>query len=173
MAKTVELRRHTASDGDVLTPEGVVAAVAIGEELNGPYDLMISSGAQRATQTLACFLAGLGGRQSCGVTVDAGFRSAQEDRWFAAAKRSGGGSLDAFIEADPELVAEESKTVGAALRRVLEALPEGGRALVVGHSPMHETAIYGLTGTIVSPISKGSGVLVVEDGGEYRVEPAG
>src|SRR2546425_4666088 len=74
MAKTVELRRHTASDGDLLTPDGVAAAVAIGERLNGAYDLVVSSGAQRATQTLACFLAGLGRPQPSGVTVDGGFR---------------------------------------------------------------------------------------------------
>ena len=170
MAKTVELRRHTASDGDVLTPEGVGAAVAIGERLDGTYDLIVSSGAQRATQTIACFLAGLGRRLSCGVTVDAGFRSTQEDRWRDTAKRTGGGSLDAFIEADPDLVAAEAKTLGGALRRVFDKLPEGGRALVVGHSPMHETAIYALTRTIVAPISKGGAVIVVQDGSAYRVE---
>jgi broad specificity phosphatase PhoE len=172
MAKTVELRRHTASDGDVLTPDGVAAALAIGERLDGAYDLLVSSGAQRATQTLACFLAGLGRRLSCGVTVDAGFRSTQEERWFDAAKRSGGGSLEAFLQADPDLVADEAKTLGDALRRVFDSLPDGGRALVVGHSPMHETAIYGVTGAIVPPISKGDGLLIVRDGAEYRVEPA-
>ena len=170
--KTVELRRHTASDGDLLTPEGVSAAVAIGEQLGAEYDLLVSSGAQRATQTLACFLAGLGRRLSCGVTVDAGFRSTQEERWRDVAKRSGGGSLEAFIQADPDLVADEAKTMGDALRRIFDQLPEGGRAIVVGHSPMHETAIYGLTGTIVPPISKGAGVLVVHDGDAYRVESA-
>lgn len=171
MAKLVELRRHTASDGDVLTPDGVAAAVAIGERLDGTYDLIVSSGAQRATQTIACFLAGLDGRQPCGVTVEAGFRSTQEDRWRDTAKRSGGGSLEAFIRAEPDLVADEANTLGEALRRVLDQLPDGGRALVVGHSPMHEAAVYGLTGTIVAPISKGGGVLVVQDGGAYRVEP--
>lgn len=171
MAKTVELRRHTASDGDALTPEGIVAAVAIGESMEGGYDLMMSSGAQRATQTLACFLAGLGRHLPCGVTVEEGFRSTQEQRWFDAAKRSGGGSLDAFMEADRDLVTEEAKTMGEALRRVFDSLPEGGRALVVGHSPMHETAIYGLTGTVVAPISKGAGVRVVQDADGYRIEP--
>jgi broad specificity phosphatase PhoE len=170
VAKTVELRRHTASDGDALTSEGVAAAVAIGEQLKGAYDLIVSSGAQRATQTIACFLAGVGKRLACGVTVDTGFRSTHEDRWRDVAMRTGGASLKAFIEADPELVADESKTLGAALQRVFERLPDGGLALIVGHSPMHETAVYALTGTIVAPISKGGGVRVVQDGGVYRVE---
>ncbi len=94
MAKTVELRRHTESDGDVLTEDGVRAAVGIGSRLTVSYDLLISSGAQRATQTLACFLAGMGRAQPCGVTVDAAFRSAVEERWFVAARRSAGKDLE-------------------------------------------------------------------------------
>jgi broad specificity phosphatase PhoE len=170
MAKTVELRRHTASSGDVLTPEGIAAALQIGAHLPGDYDLMVSSGAQRATQTLACFLAGLGTRLRCGVTVDTAFRSSHEERWFDAAKRSGAGSLQGFIDAAPDLVREEAKTLGDALRHVFDELPEGGRALVVGHSPMHETAIYGLTGQIIEPISKGAGARVVQDGSDYWIE---
>lgn len=171
MSKRVELRRHTAAENDVLTPDGVKAAVEVGARLRGPYDLLVSSGAQRATQTLACFLAGMGQPHTGGVVVDAGFRSEQEERWFAAAKQGGGADLTAFKAADPDLVGEEAKRFGDALRRIFELLPEGGRALVVGHSPMHETAVYGLTGRVVAPISKGAGLLVTEDGGSYRVEP--
>ena len=38
MAKEIELRRHTDADGDVLTAEGVRAALAIGARLGGNYD---------------------------------------------------------------------------------------------------------------------------------------
>ena len=75
--------------------------------------------------------------------------------------------------ADPELVEEDSTALAAALRRVLDALPEGGRALVVGHSPTNEAAVLGLAGEIVGPISKGGGVLVVEQAGSFRVEELG
>jgi broad specificity phosphatase PhoE len=167
--RTIELRRHTASDGDRLTADGIRAAVEIGELLAEQYDLLISSGAQRATQTLACFLAGRGRRFPAGVDVDQAFRSSVEDRWFAAAKQSGGGGLDGFLKVDPDLVKEEADRFGSALRRVFDALPDGGRALVVGHSPMHEVAVYGITGTIVPPISKGAGVLLVQQDGEVRV----
>ena len=54
---------------------------------------------------------------------------------------------------------------------MVAGLLEGGRALVVGHSPTTEAAILGLTGRIVPPLGKGKGVLLVEDGGDYRVEP--
>src|SRR5215218_3248362 len=126
MVKYVELRRHTDADGDVLTPEGVSAAIEIGSHLRGGYEVLVSSGAQRALQALR--------------------------------------------EADPELVEEDSATLAAALRRVLESLPDGGRALVAGHSPTNEAAVLGLAGEIVEPISKGGGVLVVEEDGALRVE---
>ena len=77
----------------------------------------------------------------------------------------------ALCEADPELVAEDSERLGAALRRVLDGLPDGGRALVVGHSPTNEAAVLGLTGEIVPPLSKGTGVLVIADGDGYQFEP--
>jgi broad specificity phosphatase PhoE len=173
MAKHVELRRHTDADGDVLTPEGVQAAVEIGAHLTGGYDLLVSTGAQRATQTLACFLAGLGETVPQGVVVEPGLRSAVEDRWRAAYQKSGSGALEALREADPELVERDSAALAAALRRVLDALPEGGRALVVGHSPTNEAAVLGLVGVIVEPISKGDGVLVVEENGALRVEKLG
>lgn len=172
MAKTVELRRHTASDGDVLTTEGVEAALAIGERLSSRYDLIVSSGAQRATQTIACFLAGRGAKVAGGVIVDPSFRSEREDRWFAAARASGGGDIEAFKAADPDLVLDEAKRFGDALRSVFALLPDDGRALVVGHSPMNECAVYGLTGRVVPPVSKGAGVLVVERDGSFEVDPA-
>jgi broad specificity phosphatase PhoE len=170
MAKYVELRRHTDADGDVLTSEGVRAAVESGSQLTGGYDVLVSSGAQRATQTLACFLAGLGEKVPRGVVVEPGLRSAAEERWRAAYEKTGSGALQALREADPELVEEDSAALATALRRVLESLPEGGRALVVGHSPTNEAAVLGLAGEIVEPISKGGGVLVVEDEGAVRVE---
>jgi hypothetical protein len=61
--------------------------------------------------------------------------------------------------------------LGSALRQVVEGLPEGGRALVVGRSPTCEAAVLGLAGRVVPPLGKGEGVLLIEDGGEYRVEP--
>lgn len=170
MAKYIELRRHTDADGDVLTEEGVRAATSIGTGLQGDYDLCVSTGAQRATQTLACFLAALGQRVPGGVVVEAGLRSEREDHWREAYRKSGSGSLEAMRAADPELVEEDSAVLGGALGRVLDALPDGGRALVVGHSPTNEVAVLGLTGEIVDPISKGDGVLVVADEQRFRVE---
>jgi phosphohistidine phosphatase SixA len=173
MAKYVELRRHTDADGDVLTSDGVQAALEIGSRLTGDYELLVSTGAQRATQTLACLLAGLGEKVAQGALVEPGLRSGVEERWRAAYQKAGSGDLPALRKADPELVREDSAVLAAALRRVLDALPEGGRALVVGHSPTNEAAVFGLVGEVVEPISKGEGVLVVEEDGDLRVERIG
>jgi broad specificity phosphatase PhoE len=169
--KEIEVRRHTDAEGDVLTDEGVRAALAIGARLGGNYDVVFSTGAQRATQTLACFLAALAEQVPGGVVAEPGLRSEVEDRWRSAYQAAGSGGLEALRDADPELVAEDSERLGAALRRVLESLPDGGRALVVGHSPTNEAAILGLTGEIVEPLAKGDGVLVIADDDGYSVEP--
>jgi broad specificity phosphatase PhoE len=171
VSREVELRRHTDADEDVLTAEGVAAALEIGARLQGGYHVAISTGAQRATQTLACFLAALREPVPGGVVVEPGLRSQIEDRWRDAYQSAGSGALEALRGADPELVAEDSERLGAALRRVLEALPDEGRALVVGHSPTNEAAVLGLTGEVVAPLAKGAGVRVVHDVDDYRVDP--
>jgi broad specificity phosphatase PhoE len=170
MTRHIELRRHTDNDGDVLTPEGVRAALEIGSGLSGGYDIAVSTGAQRATQTLACFLAALGERVPGGVVVEPGLRSQVEERWRSAYERARSGTLEALRAADPELVEEDSAVLGTALRGVLDRLGDGGRALVVGHSPTNEAAVLGLTGLDVPPLGKGAGVLVIAEESGFRVD---
>jgi broad specificity phosphatase PhoE len=172
MRKEVELRRHTDADGDILTPEGVAAALEIGAGLRGGYELAVSTGAQRATQTLACFLAGLGQKVPGGVIVEPGLRSEVEDGWRAAYRQAGSGDLAALREADPVLVAEDSARLGAALAGIIERLPDGGHALVVGHSPTNEAAILGLSEQIVPPLAKGAGIVLAATDDGYEVGAA-
>ena len=169
--REVELWRHTDADGDVLTAAGMRAALELGARLRGGYHVAVSSGAQRATQTLACFMAALGERVPGGVVVEAGLRSQVEERWRAAYRSAGSGELEALRRADPELVAQDSERLGAALGRVLDGLPEDGRAIVVGHSPTNEAAVLGLTGRSVAPLAKGAGVRIAVGDEGYLVEP--
>jgi broad specificity phosphatase PhoE len=171
VSREIELRRHTDAEEDFLTEEGIDLALEIGARLLGDYDIAVSTGAQRATQTLACFLSALGERVPGGVVVEPGLRSQVEDRWRAAYQKAGSGGLEALREADPELVADDSEQLGAALRRVLDRLPDDGRALVVGHSPTNEAAVLGLTGEIVAPLAKGAGVRVIAADSGYEVQP--
>lgn len=171
--RTIELRRHTDNDGDVLTPDGIAAALRIGADLDGSYEVVVSTGAQRATQTAACFLAaGCGGIER-GVIVEAGLRSDREDDWRDAYQEAGSGELAAFRSVAPDLVAEEAEELGAALRGVLGSLDDGASALVIGHSPTNEAAVLGLTGEEVAPLGKGEGVLITERDGSFEVERLG
>ncbi len=169
--KEVELRRHTANEDDVLTYEGVRVAVEIGRLLQGQYDFGVSTGAQRATQTLACFLAGRGEPVPGGIIVELALRSEVEPRWREAYQKAGAGDLESLRRADPELVDEDSARLAGGLRAVFDALPDGGRALAVGHSPTNEAAVLGLTGEVIAPLGKGEGVLVREADGAFTVEP--
>lgn len=108
-----------------------------------------------------------GGQDDTSITAATGLRSSVENRWRQAAKAAGKpADLKDIRAIDPDLVERESW-----LRQVVAGLPEGGRALVAGHSPTTEAAVLGLTGRVVPPPGKGNGVLLVEDGGDYRVEP--
>jgi hypothetical protein len=168
----VELRRHTDNEGDRLTLQGAADAEAIGRDrLHPPYAAFASTGAARATQMLET-LRHAAGQDDMPITPVTGLRSSVEDRWRDAAKATGkGADLDAIRAIDPDLVERESVLLASALRQVVDGLPEGGRALVVGHSPTNEAAVLGLTGRVVPPLGKGEGVLLIEDGGDYRVEP--
>jgi phosphohistidine phosphatase SixA len=168
----VELRRHTGNEGDRLTPRGAADAERIGRDgLHPPYAAFISTGAARTTQMLE-ILRHAAGQDDTPITPVTALRSSVESRWRDAAKAAGkGASLDAMRAIDPDLVEKESLLLGSALGQVVDGLPEGGRALVVGHSPTIEAAVLGLAGRVVPPLGKGNGVLLIEDAGDYRVEP--
>ncbi len=173
MSRIVELRRHTDNDGDALTREGIRTAVELGRSLDGGYRVAVSSGAQRATQTAACLIAGLGQRVPGGVAVETGLRSDREDDWRAAYQRAGSGDLESFRSADPDLVESESSVLAAGLKSVFDRLDQGERALAVGHSPTNEAAVLGLTGAIIDPMGKGDGVTIIEEDGVFRIAEAG
>ena len=167
----VELRRHTENDGDRLTPRGVADAEAIGGRLRPPYAAFVSTGAARCTEMLK-ILRAAADQDDVPITEAVGLRSIVEDRWRDAAKAAGkGADVEAIRDVDPDLVERESLLLGTALRQVVGALPEDGRALVVGHSPTNEAAVLGLTGQAMPPLGKGEGVLMIEDSGTYRLEP--
>ena len=171
MARFIELRRHTENEGDVLTAHGVQDALDLGSRLGGGYTVAVSSGAQRATQTLGCFLAALADPVPGGVIVEPMLRSSVEDRWRAAYANAGAGDLESLREADAELVTDDSARLAGGLRAVFALLEHGEMALVVGHSPTNEAAIFGLSGDVVAPLGKGEGVLVVSEANGFHVEP--
>lgn len=168
--RSLELRRHAHNDGDRLTDEGRARAHQIGRGLAEHYDAIFSSPAERAAETVAWFLRGRGQQLPPTHAATEGLASAMEDRWREAAKASGTGRVDDIQKRAPALVAEESARLAQALREMLAAVPDGGRGLAVGHSPFLEAGVYGLTGTVLEPLGKCEGVLLVQDEAGARVE---
>ena len=168
----IELRRHTDNDGDRLSEQGVSDAEAIGETgLHPPYAAFVSTGAQRATEMLSILRRAVG-QDDIPIITKTALRSVVEDRWREAANAAGkGASIEEMRAVDPDLVEHETRLLGSALRQLVDGLPEGGRALVVGHSPTNEAAVSGLAGQTIAAMGKGEGVLIIEDGGRYEVRP--
>lgn len=168
--KTVELRRHTDNDGDQLSDEGVRRAREVATRLSPPYNLYVSTGAARATQTVEIWRDAVGDNEP--IQEEPGLRSDNEDRWREANRKADSSELARMREADPDFVREESAFLADALHGVFERLPEDGAALVCGHSPTNEAAVFGLTGETIGALDKGAGVRITrDDSGGYRVEP--
>ena len=71
-------------------------------------------------------------------------------------------------------MSEEAALLAGALEELFKGLRNSERALVVGHSPMQEVAVYGLTGKVVEPLAKGGGIEVTQDDeGGYTVRELG
>lgn len=167
----LEVRRHTDNEDDRLSADGIASARRIGAEgLHPPYAMFVSTGAARATQMVE-ILRSAAGQEDTPIVERTALRSVVEDRWREAAKAAGTGDVEEIRQVDPDLVEKETMVLGAALRQILEELPEQGRALVVGHSPTNEAAVLGLAGRTTPPLKKGAGILVTEDRGQFRVEP--
>lgn len=166
----LELRRHADSEGDALTPEGRTTAERVGREMDGKFDGVFTSPAKRAAESAAWFLRGLGQQlpQLHGVTD--GLTSPEEDRWREAAKRSETGRVDDIERTDPELLRSELPRLTDAALQMLAAIEDGQRALAIGHSPLLEAAVYGLTGRVLEPLGRCEGVLLGHDGERVTVE---
>ena len=169
--KVIELRRHAArvKDADALSPEGRAQAEEVGRSLPIDYAVVFVSPAMRTAETVAHFLRG-SGQPLPRHAVVRGLASEAEDRWRSAAKAAGSSRIDAVMAADPALVTAEAERLGRALEELFDQVPEGQRALAVGHSPLIEAAVYGLTRVIVDPLSECQGLTITQDDSRvYRI----
>jgi broad specificity phosphatase PhoE len=178
--KELELRRHARWNREggglppgALTSQGELDARSVGKSMRKDFVAVFFSPAQRASETAAGFLRG--SRQPPpAVAIDvAGLASEREDEWRSAGEAAGSGRLDAMMAAagSPALVAEESSRMAEVVRSLMDRVADGEAALVVGHTPLIEAAVYGLTGVIIEPLEQCEGVnLTLEDSGEYRIQ---
>jgi phosphohistidine phosphatase SixA len=56
------------------------------------------------------------------------------------------------------------------VRDLVALLSDGGRGLAVGHTPLIEKAVQGLTGNRINPLAECEGVVIVEETGSFTVE---
>jgi phosphohistidine phosphatase SixA len=148
--RTLEVRRHAIRDpqADRLSPEGRAQAEELGRELAAAipdgYDVIFVSPATRAAETVAHLLRGLR-RPLPRHAVIPGLAGEGTDRSPLA--------------------------MAGVLSALLDAVPEGGRGLAVGHTPLIERGVLGLVGAEIEPLAECEGVLLVrEDDGPVRVE---
>lgn len=169
--RALELRRHAPreKEADRLTPEGQRLAEEVGRDLPGGYAAVFTSPAKRAAETVAWFLKGLGQPLPGDHGVSEGLGSPVEDQWKAAAKAAGSSRIDRIEVQDRDLVDQESRRLGQATRQLLASVPDDARGLAVGHSPLIEAAVYGLTGSLIEPLAECEGVLLEEHGVEVRL----
>jgi phosphohistidine phosphatase SixA len=134
--RQLELRRHAKRDpnSDRLSPQGRAQAEDVGRSSTVGYDAVFVSPAERAAETAAWIIRG-SGRQLPEHAVIPGL----------AGKDETGGS--------PEGMA-------AGVRVLLDAVPEGGVGLAVGHTPFVERAMSGLTGRQPAPFAELEGIRV-------------
>ena len=57
------------------------------------------------------------------------------------------------------------------VKELFAQVPEDGRGLAVGHTPLVEAAVFGLTGKVIEPLGECEGVRLTSDGSaQYGVE---
>ena len=170
--KTIELRRHAAraKGDDSLSAEGRVQAEDVGRTMSTDFSVVFISPAKRAAETVAWLLRGQSRRLPPHAVIP-GLGSEVEDRWRSAVTGAGSSHLEAIKRVDPRLLATESARLAEVVRSLFDHVPEGGRALAVGHSPLIEAAIYGLVGAVVDPLGDCEGVELVRDEADrYRFQ---
>ena len=145
--RTLELRRHAQRDpaADRLSQQGRAQAQSVGATLTGGYSVVFVSPAERAAETVAWLLRGLGEQLPAHAVVPG-----------LAAKDNDGSPL----------------AMAGVVAALLDAVPEGGRGLAISHTPLIERAVLGLGGTEIEPLAECEGVLLSRAGADDPVELA-
>ena len=142
--RTLELRRHAQRDpaADRLSQQGRAQAQSVGATLTGGYSVVFVSPAERAAETVAWLLRGLGEQLPAHAVVPG-----------LAAKDNDGSPL----------------AMAGVVAALLDAVPEGGRGLAISHTPLIEGSVLGLGGTEIEPLAECEGVLLSRAGDDDPV----
>src|SRR5512144_2337951 len=143
--RTLELRRHAHRDptADRLSERGRAQAQSVGASLAGGYSVVFVSPAERAAETVAWLLRGLGEQLPPHAVVPG-----------LAAVDSDGSPL----------------AMAGVVAALLDAVPDGERGLAISHTPLIERAVLGLNATEIEPLAECEGVLLTKADEDAPVE---
>ena len=137
--RTLELRRHARRDpnADRLSDEGRAQAQSVGATLAGGYAVVFVSPAERAAETVAWMLRGLGEQLPAHAVVPG----------LAAADNDG-----------------SPLAMAGVVSALLDAVPDEGRGLAVSHTPLIERAVLGLSAREIEPLAECEGIALSREG---------
>lgn len=143
--RTLEVRRHAKRDPDAdrLSVAGRAQAEDVGRDLEATFDVVFVSPAQRAAETVAWMLRGLGEQLPPHAVVPG-----------LAAHDNDGSPL----------------AMAGVLSALLDSVPEQGRGLAISHTPLIERAVLGLSAREVEPLRECEGVVLTKAGDESALE---
>jgi phosphohistidine phosphatase SixA len=143
--RTLEIRRHANRDpaADRLSAAGRAQAEDVGRTLDGTYDVIFVSPAQRAAETVAWMLRGRFAQLPPHAVVPG-----------LSAKDNDGSPL----------------AMAGVLSALLDAVPEGGRGLAISHTPLIERGVLGLSAREIEPLGECEGVLLSKKDDEDAIE---
>ena len=145
--RTLELRRHARRDpnADRLSDEGRAQAQSVGATLAGGYAVVFVSPAERAVQTVAWMLRGLGEQLPAHAVVPG-----------LAAEDNDGSPL----------------AMAGVVSALIDAVPQNERGLAISHTPLIERAVLGLTAAEIEPLAECEGVLLSKAAEDAAVDLA-
>jgi len=159
--RKIEMRRHalkgTGTTKEMLSSEGIAQAKRIGaEQMKGKgYTDVATSFYFRTAQTAAAFAEGAGDFAATNhATLDALFTK-RLDELVAYHKEHG-----SVVKPEHPLIKEESARMAREFTAWLDTLPADAHVLAVGHSPLVEMLVYGLTSQVLEPLKECEGCAI-------------
>jgi phosphohistidine phosphatase SixA len=68
-----------------------------------------------------------------------------------------------------DLASDDPQRLARGVKQIFEAIPDGGRGIAIGHTPLIEKAVEELTQHAIKPLYECEGVLLEEEDGEIRL----
>lgn len=167
--KKIEIRRHALKDSgprkEMLSSEGIAQAEKVGESMRGKGHTHIATTPYFRTAQTACgFAKGAGDFTTVNhATLDAMFTEHLSEL-VAYVKEHG-----AVVRQEHPLIISEAMRMGTQFQTFVALLPDDAHLLAVGHSPLAEILVFGLTGEVISPLKECEGVVLAFDGNDFTI----